>query len=211
MSDLENQVANTEEVSSIVEEPTKGAEKGDKSAHKQGSSSEEKIESGKAEVVKPEENPVDKAVASIKAAEKGTKPVSDAVNKGAEKGDSKADKLKEDEDGNKVSDVRGIRAGCKVMKTRYAKPFESVQVKIPYDKGMDPYSGLVDMFEKQELLVKEGNRLKYTSLAGTEIKEFRKGWTGDKLDVIMADILSGGQKTTDDNISSEVEQPTEGE
>jgi recombination protein RecA len=120
-------------------------------------------------------------------------------------------KLKEDEDGNKVSDVRGIRAGCKVMKTRYAKPFESVQVKIPYDKGMDPYSGLVDMFEKQELLVKEGNRLKYTSLAGTEIKEFRKGWTGDKLDVIMADILSGGQKTTDDNISSEVEQPTEGE
>ena len=96
MSDLENQVE-TEEL--VVEKaPTDGAEKGDKSAHKQGSSSEEKIESGKAEVVKPEENPVDKAVASIKAAEKGTKPVSDAVNKGAEKGDSKADKLKEDED-----------------------------------------------------------------------------------------------------------------
>ncbi len=97
MSDLDNQVENTEEL--VVEKaPTDGAEKGDKSAHKQGSSSEEKIESGKAEVVKPEENPVDKAVASITAAEKGTKPVSDAVNKGAEKGDSKADKLKEDED-----------------------------------------------------------------------------------------------------------------
>jgi hypothetical protein len=97
MSDLDNQVENTEEL--VVEKaPTDGAEKGDKSAHKQGSSSEEKIESGKAEVVKPEENPVDKAVASVKAAEKGTKPVSDAVNKGAEKGDSKADKLKEDED-----------------------------------------------------------------------------------------------------------------
>ena len=99
MSDLDNQVENTEEL--VVEKaPTDGAEKGDKSAHKQGSSSEEKIESGKAEVVKPEENPVDKAVASVKAAEKGTKPVSDAVNKGAEKGDSKADKLKEDEDSN---------------------------------------------------------------------------------------------------------------
>ena len=99
MSDLDNQVENTEEL--VVEKaPTDGAEKGDKSAHKQGSSSEEKIESGKAEVVKPEENPVDKAVASIKAAEKGTKPVSDAVNKGAEKGASKADKLKEDEDSN---------------------------------------------------------------------------------------------------------------
>ena len=43
--------------------------------------------------------------------------------------------------------MRGIRAACKVMKTRYAKPFESVQVKIPYDTGMDPYSGLVDLFE----------------------------------------------------------------
>ena len=36
-------------------------------------------------------------------------------------------KLKEDEEGNKISDVKGIRAGCKVMKTRYAKPFESVK------------------------------------------------------------------------------------
>jgi RecA/RadA recombinase len=40
-------------------------------------------------------------------------------------------KLKEDEDGNKISEVMGIRAGCKVMKTRYAKTFEGVQVKIP--------------------------------------------------------------------------------
>ena len=70
-------------------------------------------------------------------------------------------KLKEDEKGNKISDVRGIRAACKVMKTRYAKPFESVQVKIPYDTGMDPYSGLVDLFEKKGVLVQQGNRLKY--------------------------------------------------
>ena len=61
-------------------------------------------------------------------------------------------KLKEDEDGNKVTDVRGIRAGCKVMKTRYAKPFEGVQVKIPYETGMNPYSGLVDLFEKKGIL-----------------------------------------------------------
>ena len=40
-------------------------------------------------------------------------------------------KLKEDEDGNKISDVMGIRAACKVMKTRYAKPFEGGQVNIP--------------------------------------------------------------------------------
>lgn len=97
-------------------------------------------------------------------------------------------KLKEDEDGNKISDVRGIRAVCKIMKTRYAKPFESVQIKIPYDQGMNPYSGLVDMFEADGLLGKEGNSLTYTTVDGSIIKKFRKGWERNDdgcLDTVM--------------------------
>lgn len=95
-------------------------------------------------------------------------------------------KLKEDEDGNKVSDVLGIRSACKVMKTRYAKPFESVQVKIPYSTGMAPTSGLVDLFEKMGILSKVGNKLAYTSReTGEIIAEFRKNWTEDKLMKIM--------------------------
>jgi recombination protein RecA len=95
-------------------------------------------------------------------------------------------KLKEDEDGNKVSDVLGIRSACKIMKTRYAKPFETVQVKIPYSTGMAPTSGLVDMFEKMGVLSKVGNKLAYTSKATGEIvAEFRKNWTEDKLRMIM--------------------------
>ena len=85
-------------------------------------------------------------------------------------------KLKIDEDGNKVSEVLGIRAACKVMKTRYAKPFETVQVQIPYSTGMSPYSGLVDMFEKNLCLKKEGNSLVYVTEDGEIIKKFRKGW-----------------------------------
>jgi RecA/RadA recombinase len=101
-------------------------------------------------------------------------------------------KLKEDEAGNKISEVRGIRAGCKVMKTRYAKPFEGVQVKIPYETGMNPYSGLVDLFEKKGILVKEGNRLKYVDSKGTETKEYRKVWEsgGEPLDNIMKEFNS---------------------
>ena len=95
-------------------------------------------------------------------------------------------KLKEDEDGNKISEVMGIRAGCKVMKTRYSKPFEGVQVKIPYETGMNPYSGLVELFEKKGLLVKQGNRLKYINLAGEEVLEYRKAWMlNNNLDQIM--------------------------
>lgn len=100
-------------------------------------------------------------------------------------------KLKEDEDGNKISDVKGIRAGCKIMKTRYAKPFEGVQVKIPYETGMNPYSGLVDLFEGKNLLNKEGNSLVYTTHDGEVIKKFRKGWEKNDdgcLDKIMEEF-----------------------
>ena len=102
-------------------------------------------------------------------------------------------KLKEDEDGNKISEVRGIRAACKIMKTRYAKPFESVQVKIPYETGMDPYSGLVDLFEGKSILQKDGNRLKYVDLNGEIHLEYRKNWTGEKLDMIISDISNKPQ------------------
>jgi len=96
-------------------------------------------------------------------------------------------KLKVDADGNKTSQVHGIRAACKVMKTRYAKPFEGVQVEIPYETGMNPYSGLVEFFEAKGVLIKQGNRLKYMSKSGEEMIEFRKNWTADKLDIVMND------------------------
>jgi RecA/RadA recombinase len=105
-------------------------------------------------------------------------------------------KLKEDEDGNKITDVMGIRAGCKVMKTRYAKPFEGVQVKIPYETGMNPYSGMVDMAEKRGLLKKEGNSLAFVTSDGEIIKQFRKKWEANEggcLDKLMADF--NNQKT----------------
>jgi len=98
-------------------------------------------------------------------------------------------KLKEDEDGNKISQVMGIRAGCKVMKTRYAKPFEGVQVKIPYETGMNPYSGLLELFEAKDIIKKQGNRLAYTTLDGEEILDYRKKWIGENLDKVMSDYL----------------------
>lgn len=104
-------------------------------------------------------------------------------------------KLKTDVDGNKTTTVNGIRAACKIMKTRYAKPFESVQVEIPYETGMSPYSGLVDLAEKKGMLKKEGNSLVYTTSDGVVIKQFRKAWERneqDGLTIIMNDISENG-------------------
>jgi len=106
-------------------------------------------------------------------------------------------KLKTDADGNKTTTVNGIRAACKIMKTRYAKPFESVQVEIPYETGMNPYSGLTDLFEARGLLKKEGNSLVYTTSDGEIIKQFRKAWEQNKdgsLDKVMSDISNFGEK-----------------
>lgn len=118
-------------------------------------------------------------------------------------------KLKEDEQGNKITEVRGIRAACKVMKTRYAKPFESVQVKIPYETGMNPYSGLVDLAEKKDLLTKQGNRLRYEFSDGEELLLFRKAWErneDDCLDRVMADMADRTEEVVldDDEIDDEV-------
>ena len=118
-------------------------------------------------------------------------------------------KLKEDEDGNKISDVMGIRAACKVMKTRYAKPFEGVQVKIPYETGMNPYSGLVDLAEKRGLLKKDGNRLAFTTPDGEVIKQFRKAWESNEggcLDTVMQDFANQKSEVSTVDVETEGEE-----
>ena len=79
MADLEK---NLEQAIEEAMQPDSKAEKGDSKPPKQGSSDAAKIESGKGEVVKPEENPVDKAVASVKSASNSKEVSGDPQQKG---------------------------------------------------------------------------------------------------------------------------------
>jgi RecA/RadA recombinase len=118
-------------------------------------------------------------------------------------------KLKTDADGNKTTTVNGIRSACKIMKTRYAKPFESVQVEIPYTTGMSPHSGLVDLFEAKGMLKKEGNSLVYTTTDGEVIKQFRKAWDRNEkegLSIMMEDISKNGIKTEPPVVTEDSEE-----
>lgn len=115
-------------------------------------------------------------------------------------------KLKLDEDGNKVSDVRGIRVACQINKSRFAKPFEKFEFTIPWNTGLDPYSGLVEFFEKHGIIQKVGNKLQYTSKDGTEYKEFRKNFGPDILDIIMAEYDDDAVAVT---LDSETETDSE--
>jgi recombination protein RecA len=118
-------------------------------------------------------------------------------------------KLKTDADGNKTTTVNGIRSACKIMKTRYAKPFESVQVEIPYSTGMSPHSGLVDLFEAKGMLKKEGNSLVYTTTDGEVIKQFRKAWEKNEkegLTIMMEDISKNGEKIETPVVTEDTEE-----
>ena len=86
-------------------QPDAKAEKGDKNPPKQGSSDAEKIESGKAEVVKPEENPVDKAVDSVDKAEDGVKEISNDPQQKGEGKPEKSEKIKEGEGADEEAEV----------------------------------------------------------------------------------------------------------
>ncbi len=117
-------------------------------------------------------------------------------------------KLKEDADGNKVSDVQGIRAGCKVMKTRFNKPFEDIELQIPYDTGMSPYTGFFDLIEKKHFVTKEGNRYVYIDLKGNEHKYFRKEWNRNEngiMDLVMSEFAAKVKASDEAIIETEEE------
>ena len=114
-------------------------------------------------------------------------------------------KLKEVADEDQVATatgVHGIKTTCMSYKTRYNKPFEKTTIEIPWATGIDPYSGLVDLFETDGLLVKDGNKLRYTATDGTEIKLFRKQITDAVLQRIMDENPYGISR--EDKIKAEI-------
>ena len=117
MAELENNLTVDETVETVLEagQPDAKAEKGDKKPVKQGSSDAESIESGKAEVVPVETNPVDKAVKAVKDAEKKVPSnEGDPQKKGAGKAE-KQEKIKEDAKPSKMESIKAIVNNMKEM------------------------------------------------------------------------------------------------
>jgi RecA/RadA recombinase len=44
------------------------------------------------------------------------------------------------------SAVKGIWVKVKCLKTRFTQPFQTLEMALPYDTGLDPYSGLLEKF-----------------------------------------------------------------
>ena len=136
MADLEKNLH--EAIDEVLSEaPESKAEKGDSKPVKQGSSDAAEIGQGKGEVVKPEENPVDKAVDSVKAAEKSVGQVSDAQTKGADKAEpqQKLKKVSEEEESEdeKPSKMEMIKAMVNAMKGMDKESLQAMYSKMSED------------------------------------------------------------------------------
>lgn len=82
--------------------------------------------------------------------------------------------------------VQGIRMKCQGFKTRFTKPFQEVTVEVPYDKGMDPHSGLLEAALSQQLVIKKGSRY---SIAGEDSSWYAKDIAehSDKILALLSD------------------------
>jgi len=78
-------------------------------------------------------------------------------------------KLKLKEKDAKVGIFTGIRMKCQGFKTRFTKPFQNVTIEVPYDEGMDPLSGLLEVAKGMGLVKQAGSW--YTLPNGDKFQE----------------------------------------
>lgn len=76
-------------------------------------------------------------------------------------------KLKDEAKGAKAGAVSGVRMICEGYKTRFTKPYQKVEIEVPYDTGMDPYSGLMEVAKAVGAIVQHGS---WYTLKGSEDK-----------------------------------------
>ena len=70
---------------------------------------------------------------------------------------------------------------------------------------MDPFSGILDLFEKKGIITQQGNRLKYVDSKGKEHLEYRKQWKSELLSMVMNDyILIQPEKTVEESVDEEM-------
>ena len=91
-------------------------------------------------------------------------------------------KLKDESKGAKAGDIAGVRMICEGYKTRFTKPFQKVEIEVPYEVGMDPLSGLIEVAKKLEVIEQKGSRY---ALAGSE-----ETWYSKDIELYLPQILT---------------------
>lgn len=86
-------------------------------------------------------------------------------------------KLKDD----KTKEVTGIRLKIAAAKTRFTRPFGQIELEVPYETGIDPYNGLLEVAVALGVVEKKGSRY---AIAGQE-----KTWFSKDFDTVASEVL----------------------
>ena len=107
-------------------------------------------------------------------------------------------------------EITGIKMKCQPVKTRFTKPFQDVVIEVPYESGMDPYSGLVDVAKSVGVLKKKGS---YVVIDGTDTQFYAKDVApyADEIFQRIGDLGQISLEMTDElGLEEEIEKQSSG-
>lgn len=90
------------------------------------------------------------------------------------------------------SAVKGIKVNVKCLKTRFAQPFQILEMNLPYDGGLDPYSGLLDKFVAAGVVDKAGAG--WYTIKETGVKFQGDAKFAEHAEELLAKVQSGSIK-----------------
>ena len=99
-------------------------------------------------------------------------------------------------------EVRGFTLKAETIKTRFDQiPGRKIQVEVPWDRGLDPYAGLLPVLEEEGLVEKRHAWYYYVDSQGNQHK-FQKNDLNKHIDEILSQY-SSHQKQPSEDFSSE--------
>lgn len=104
-------------------------------------------------------------------------------------------KLKLKDESGKPQSYAGIRMKCEGYKTRFTAPFSVVTIEVPYETGMNPYSGLLDTAKELGVVESKGA---WNQIIGSDEK-----WYAKNIDQYADEILRKCELCTDKRLSGD--------
>lgn len=85
------------------------------------------------------------------------------------------------------SEVTGIRMRVETYKSRFSMAGAKTEIDVPYESGMDPMNGLVDMLKAADIVQQAGAWYSYTDQSTGEMFKFQeKNFTQEMFKKILA-------------------------
>lgn len=101
------------------------------------------------------------------------------------------------------TDVVGIRMIAEGFKTRFTRPFQTSEIEIPYETGIDALSGLAETLLSLKVIEKRGSRL---AIVGTDTTFFEKDIAEH-----ATELLTKGEALSNKFVKVVAEEDDEGE